>query len=193
MTETVNLLTLKEGIAPKTGQNGGAIAYQILTDADSRQEVYFMITENIGARGYFSAGEAVAYSKVEACWKGLDAGKPIPAKIFRPAFVGKSANNWGFLGAILREEKLLAPIPGAVHQHLRSGDWQAWRATMLAIEGKPYVPAASSTGKAVDQSAMVKSMPAPLSHDKKSAKREKSTPKDAEMHSVVETDDVDGA
>lgn len=68
----------------------------------------------------------------------------MPGKTFRAAFQGKSANNSGFLAAVLRHEGLLRPAPEACHQHVLGGDWRGWKAALLAAEGEPFVPPETS-------------------------------------------------
>jgi hypothetical protein len=53
------------------------------------------------------------------------------------AFAGRSSNNAGFLAAILRAEGLLALAPDTEGRHVISGDWAAWKASVLAEPGQP--------------------------------------------------------
>jgi hypothetical protein len=125
---------LKESTAPKVGARAeGSINYNVLAD-NERQQLFIAITGNKGG-GYFSK-EHVDISKIEACLDTAAAAKPFPSKTFKEAFVGRSSNNAGFLVAVLRHEGLLAAAPEAETQHVRSGDWTAWKKAMLAEAGK---------------------------------------------------------
>lgn len=125
---------LKEGTAPKLGARAeGSISYNVLAD-NGHQQLFLTITGNKGG-GYHSK-EHVEISKIEACLETSSSAKPFPSKTFKGAFAGRSSNNAGFLVAILRHEGLLAAAPEAETQHVRSGDWAAWKKTMLAEAGK---------------------------------------------------------
>lgn len=125
---------LKDGTAPKLGARAeGSIDYNVLADKE-RQLLFIAITGNKGG-GYFSK-EHVDISKIEACLDTTAPAKPFPSKTFKEAFVGRSSNNAGFLVAVLRHEGLLAAAPEAETQHVRSGDWSAWKNAMLAEAGK---------------------------------------------------------
>ncbi|MFC0168130.1 hypothetical protein ACFFKC_08560 [Pseudoduganella danionis] len=127
-------ILLKTATANKLGKNSaGGIAYRVLADTD-RKNLYITITGNDGG-GYFSR-EVVPFSQVEKCltdWP--DAGKALPSKLFKTAFVGRSSNNAGFLAAILRAEDLLTAAPDAETQHVRHGDMATWKAELLTETG----------------------------------------------------------
>lgn len=125
---------VKEGSAPKLGARAeGSINYNILAD-NERQRLFIAVTGNKGG-GYFSK-ERVDITKIEACLNTGTSGTPFPSKTFKEAFDGRSSNNAGFLVAVLRHEGLLAAAPEAETQHVRTGDWSAWKKAMLAEAGK---------------------------------------------------------
>lgn len=127
-------LSLKSGKANKTGQRSeGKLHYRVLTD-QSHQRIYLTITGNDGG-GYYSK-EIVPFEKIELCLQGIKTSEPISSKSFKKAFVGQSANNAGFLAAILRAEKLLLPVADSVHQHAVQADWSEWKKEMLALADK---------------------------------------------------------
>jgi hypothetical protein len=135
-------LSLKVGQAIKTGSRSqGYLHYRILTDT-AQQQLYITLTGNDGDGCY--SKEIVPFDKIEQCLHGIDLGKPVASKRFQPAFIGKSANNAGFLAAILRAESLLAPAPEALHQHTVQPDWPAWKTALLALapQAEPYQPEA---------------------------------------------------
>ena len=138
--KAMTYLSLKTGKANKTGQRShGQLYYRVLTDAD-HQHLYLTLTGNDGG-GYYSK-EIVPFDQVEHCLEGFNTLKPISSKLFQPAFIGQSSNNAGFLAAILRAEKLLVPVAGAIHQHAVQPDWEAWKAKLLALadEATSYQP-----------------------------------------------------
>jgi hypothetical protein len=133
-------LSLKVGQAIKTGSRSqGYLHYRILTDT-AQQQLFITLIGNDGDGCY--SKEIVPFSQIEQCLHGIDTGKPIASKRFQSAFIGKSANNAGFLAAILRAEWLLAPAPEALHQHAVQPDWPAWKTALLALAPKaePYQP-----------------------------------------------------
>lgn len=130
---TQSFWLLKEGTAPKLGPRAeGSIGYNVLADLN-RQLLFIAITTNKG--GYFSK-EHVDITTIEACLDTFTPAKPFPSKTFKAAFVGRSSNNAGFLTTVLRNEGLIGAAPEAETQHVRSGDWSAWKKVMLAEAGK---------------------------------------------------------
>lgn len=137
---TDSYLSLKIGQASKNGaRSTGYIHYRILTDPSPGQ-LYLTIVGNDGG-GCFSK-EILSFSRIEQSLQGIDIRKPISSKLFQQAFTGRSANNGGFLAAILRAEQLLAPAPDSVHQHVVQPDWAAWKTAMLALapDAEHYQP-----------------------------------------------------
>lgn len=129
-------LCLATRTAQKLGRNGGAITYQVLADAE-RQRLFLTLIENDGG-GYFSR-EIVPFEAVEQCLP-TDNAHPFAAKLFARCFRGKSANNPGFMAAILRSAGLLGPVEFKPHLHRLAGDWEAWKRTTLGLPGEPYAP-----------------------------------------------------
>jgi len=136
MNSSISYLLIKKQSAAKTSMNAqGCISYGILRD-EAATEVFISLLANDSA-GFFSQ-EPVALSAIERCLEGITPDKPIPAKLFRMAFRSKSANNPGFLAAVLRAEGLLVAAPEATHQHHLGGDWGAWRKGVLDQVGEPF-------------------------------------------------------
>lgn len=136
MSEPTHFLCVRTGTASKAGRHStGSLSYAILRDAGA-SEAYFIVTGNTSG-GYYSR-EAVPFSRIEQCLAELPAESPIPARALRPAFRGKSANDGGFLLALLRHEGLLAPSPEAPTVNVRQGDWAAWRQAVLDAPGEPF-------------------------------------------------------
>jgi hypothetical protein len=133
-TITQSFLLLKTGAAKKLGKQAeGSINYRVLGDVD-RKHLHLSITGNDGG-GYFSK-ELVSFHKVEGCIAQREREKPFPSKPFKEVFVGRSSNNAGFLAAILRTEGLLAAAPDLETQHVTSGDWEAWKKSLLVEPGE---------------------------------------------------------
>lgn len=128
--------SLSASTAQKLGRNGGAITYRVLSDED-HQRLFLTITDN-DSGGYFSK-EIVCFDAVEPCLPA-DRSLPFSAKQLARSFKGKSANNPGFMAAILRSNGLLGPVEHKPHLHVVTGDWPAWKTAMLALQGEPYVP-----------------------------------------------------
>ncbi len=135
----MQLIEIKRDTAAKTGLRAeGGITYAVVRDLDS-DTLFFTLISNTGG-GYHSK-ELVPASRIKTSLTGFEAGKVVPAKALRDAFTGRSSNNAGFLAACLRHEGLLSPFPDAAHQHQLGADFTSWQFAMLALEGKPYVPA----------------------------------------------------
>lgn len=126
-------LLLKTGVCKKLSSRAeGEIQYQILSDM-ARQNLFFQIMKNIGG-GYVS-NEMVSLQSIETCLKCRKKDEPFPSKILGGAFVGRSANNAGFLSAILRAEWLFSVAPGTETQHLLIGDFVQFKKLMFAETG----------------------------------------------------------
>lgn len=145
-TPPASYLCLATNTAPKLGRHGGRLTYKILTDPD-RQQLYLTITHNEGG-GYFSR-EIVAFDAVERCLPA-DTALAFGAKLFARSFKGRSANQPGFAAALLRSIGLLGIVDLKPHLHVVTGDWRAWKTTMLAQTGEPYVPAAGTAVTATE-------------------------------------------
>ena len=136
MPDPTIFLCISTGTARKAGLHStGTLSYAILKDADST-DAYFIVTGNSSA-GYYSR-EAVPLARIEACLAHLPPDSPIQAKSLRPTYRGKSANDSGFLLALLRQEGLVTASPDTFNQNIKSGDWPAWRQAVLAKAGEPF-------------------------------------------------------
>ena len=124
---------LNAGTAKKLGQRSeGILNYHVLADND-RRGLLIAVTRNEGG-GYFSR-ERVHFQTVVTCLEKYKAGVPFVSKVLRDVFVSKSANNAGFMAAVLHALGLLAAAPEAKTQHVVTGDWPAWEKAMLAETG----------------------------------------------------------
>ena len=132
-------LSLKSSKTTKIGlRTEGYIHYRILSDQDNR--LYFNITGN-DDDGYYSK-EIIPFDVVEELVKNIKPNVAISSSLFIQAFIGRSNNNAAFLAAILREEKLLAPMADAVKKHTVEAGWDRWQAEMFKNVGKakPFEP-----------------------------------------------------
>lgn len=124
---------LNAGTAKKLGQHSaGILNYHVLADND-RRGLLIAVTRNEGG-GYFSR-ERVPFRAIVTCLEKYKAGVPFVSKVLKDVFISKSANNAGFLCAVLHALGLLAAAPDAKPQHIVTGDWPLWEKTMLAETG----------------------------------------------------------
>lgn len=148
-------LLLREAHAAKLGPRSvGAILFQVLTDPE-RQALFLRIAGNEGG-GYVS-DEAVAVQAIRQCISAQPADEPLRAASFKPAFVGRSNNNAGFMTAILVHEGLLSRDAEKTHLMTDTGRWAAWCAEHMAIGGEltsvrvgKEVPAPAAEGDAAE-------------------------------------------
>ncbi|WP_343622406.1 hypothetical protein [Roseateles puraquae] len=127
-------LLLREAHAAKLGPRSvGAIVFQVLTDPE-RQALFLRIAGNEGG-GYVS-DEAVSVQAIRQCISEQPADEPLRAASFKPAFIGKSNNNSGFMTAILVHEGLLSRDAEKTHLMTDTGRWDAWCTEHMAIGGE---------------------------------------------------------
>ena len=147
---------LKSDLAAKLSpKSQGGIAYLLLADDGDAPELHIAVTENVGGGGLWSR-EAVSLSTIEAV---LDAygDQPFPTKALRSAMVGRSSNNPPFCMAVLKDLSLVAPAPDKAQQHVKAGDWNAFRTEWLAKPGEPVIyptPKPEPDGADVEAEAM---------------------------------------
>lgn len=128
---------LKSDIAAKlSARSTGGITYLLLADVGHDPELHIAVTANEG--GGLWSKETVRLDTIEAV---LDAygDQPFPTKALRGAMVGRSSNNQPFCLAVLKDLGLVAPAPDKAHQHVKAGDWAAFRAEWLAKPGEPVI------------------------------------------------------
>ena len=147
---------LKSDLAAKLSpKSQGGIAYLLLADDGEAPDLHIAVTENVGGGGLWSK-EAVSLATIEAV---LDAygDQPFPTKALRSAVIGRSSNNPPFCLAALKDLELVAPAPDKAHQHVKVGDWAAFRAEWLAKPGEPVIypaPKADAEDAGVEAEAM---------------------------------------
>lgn len=100
---------IREARAPKLSlRSNGSLTYQVLTD-EARSGLWLRIAVNHEG-GCFS-DEAVPISSILDCVRELAPDAALQALSFKPAFVGRSTCNGGFLAAVLLAEGLLGRDP----------------------------------------------------------------------------------
>ncbi|MYM75461.1 hypothetical protein GTP56_25150 [Duganella sp. FT134W] len=143
---------LNAGTAKKLGlRSTGLLDYHVLADND-RRDLLIAVTSNQGG-GFFSR-ERVHFRTIVTCLEKYKSGMPFVSKVLKDAFVSKSANNAGFMAAVLHSLGLLTAAPEAQTQHVITGDWSAWETTMLAETGtRIALPAEIGDEKTVEGNA----------------------------------------
>jgi len=128
---------LKSDIAAKlSARSTGGITYVLLADTGDEPELHIAVTANEG--GGLWSKEAVALNTIETVLDAY-ASAPFPTKALRGAMLGRSSNNPPFCLAVLKDLGLVAPAPDKAHQHVKAGDWAAFRAEWLAKQGEPVI------------------------------------------------------
>ena len=137
---------LKTDLAAKlSARSSGGITYLLLASEDD-PALYLAVTANEG--GGLWSREAVGLDTIEDVLAPY-ADQPFPTKALRGALVGRSSNNPPFLCAVLKDLGLIAKSPDKAHQHVKAGDWQAFRQEWLSAPGEsifypPVVECANS-------------------------------------------------
>jgi hypothetical protein len=150
---------LKDGKCKKLSKySEGGIKYQLLA-SDDRVHLYIRITENEGG-GYYSK-EVVNFDRIEECLSKCDPEKPFPSKALKDSFQGLSANNSGFMAAILREEGLLDAAKEPDSQHMLSADIAAWKKASLSSQGSKIEVVTQSSGSGLAPAANKKTLTLP--------------------------------
>ena len=138
---------LKSDLAAKLSpRSQGGITYYLLAD---EAELYLAIVGNEG--GGLWSKETVSLTAIETAIEA--AGEPFATKALRAAIVGRSSNNAPFTCAVLRDLGLIAPAPEKAHQHIKTGDWPAFRDHWLAQAGEDILYPAPADAKAEDHDA----------------------------------------
>lgn len=140
---------IRESRAAKLGlRSSGQIVFQILTD-DSLQDLFVRIAANEG--GGYASDEAVSVHALVRCITDLETGGLLRSGTFKSAFVGRSANNSGFITAVLLAEGLLSRDAERPHLLIDNGRWNDWCATQLAVSGDlPVVRVGKEVAAVVD-------------------------------------------
>lgn len=182
---------LKTDLAAKlSARSKGGITYVLLADTGDDPELHLAVTANEG--GGLWSKEAVRLDAIESV---LDAyvGLPFPTKALRGAMVGRSANNPPFCLAVLKDLGLVAPAPDNAHQHVKVGDWQAFRTEWLAQPGEPviYPEPKPDVAEADATSAEMSSVPEDIAPAAAISAKSKKRRKSVEMGGSNDVDEPD--
>jgi hypothetical protein len=137
--DTSNITVLKTTSSPKLNpQTQSKLEYQIGKQDDTNL-FFIRISENESG-GHYS-NEWISFENIEQCFgPKFDRKQAFSSSILRSAFQhGGSANNAGFLAAVLRNEMLLTPHDKNVFQHLLTGSFDKWKESV-----KKLIPSTSS-------------------------------------------------
>ncbi len=125
---------IREASAPKLSlRSNGSLTYQVLTD-EARSGVWLRIALNHEG-GCFS-DEAVPLAAILDCLRELGPDAALQALSFKPAFVGRSTCNGGFLAAVLLAEGLLGRDPTRPQRLVDTGRWSDWSVQQLDTPGE---------------------------------------------------------
>lgn len=127
-------LRLFAGQCPKLGQRAeGLIHFELLASMDRQQLLVRLVSNDSG--GYFSR-EPVSFERIRTVAEAQEADKPFNGRVFGgELFKGQSANNGGFLTAVLRSLGLLVAGEKS-NLSLVSGDWSAFAQAQLSLAGE---------------------------------------------------------
>lgn len=127
-------LRLSAGQCPKLGQRAeGLIHFELLASMD-RQQLFIRLVSN-DSGGYFGR-EPVDFSRIRAVAEAQPADKTFNGRVFGgDLFKSQSANNGGFLTAVLRSLGLLVAGEKS-NLSLVTGDWSAFAQAQLSLAGE---------------------------------------------------------
>ncbi|MCP4339600.1 MAG: hypothetical protein GY799_12090, partial [Desulfobulbaceae bacterium] len=92
-----------------TARGKGSLSYELGID-DVSKEQFIRVSAN--SQGGTFSFEWISLQSIETLIEKPDPKNPdFTAVLFKKAFVGRSANNHGYLAAILREENVIAHDP----------------------------------------------------------------------------------
>ena len=174
---------LKTDLAAKlSARSTGGITYVLLADTTDTPELHLAVTANEG--GGLWSKETVRLDIIEGVLDAY-AGQPFPTKALRGAMVGRSSNNPPFCLAVLKDLGLVAPAPDKAHQHVKAGDWLAFRTEWLAKPGEPVIyPEPKVEDGQAEKTATVPAEPVPANKGKKRKKA-------VEMENGADADEPD--
>lgn len=182
---------LKSDIAAKlSARSTGGITYVLLADVGDEPELHIAVIANEG--GGLWSKEAVRLDTIEAVIDA-HAGAPFPTKALRGAMVGRSSNNPPFCLAVLKDLGLVAPAPDKAHQHVKSGDWTAFRAEWLAKPGETVIypePKLDTTDATLAQTSSAPDEAEQAASVNAKAKKRKKIVERATAADDTDTDDV---
>lgn len=180
---------LKTDLAAKlSARSNGGITYVLLADATDAPELHIAVTANEG--GGLWSKEVVRLDTIETVLDAY-AGQPFPTKALRGAVVGRSSNNPPFCLAVLKDLGLVAPAPEKAHQHVKAGDWQAFRTEWLSKPGEPVIyPEPKADGVHVAEAANIVTSAEPAPEQTGKGKKRKKVAVELPTDTTPVTNDV---
>ena len=180
---------LKTDLAAKlSARSAGGITYVLLVDTTDESELHIAVTANEG--GGLWSKEAVRLDTIESVLDAY-ADQPFPTKALRGAMVGRSSNNPPFCLAVLKDLGLVAPAPDKAHQHVKAGDWQAFRTEWLAQPGEPVIyPEPKADGGHVAEAANIVTSAEPAPEQTGKGKKRKKVAVELPTDTTPVTNDV---
>ena len=148
-----------------TTSGKSTLGYQVGVDPEG--DIHFQVTSNDGG-GFFSI-EWVTLSDIQGAIEAWPEDQPITSMAFRKIYRGKSANNAGFLVAVLLAEGLLEPIGEKKRVH-QACDPAPFLAQVEALRGSNRRKSPTRKAKASPKAKAPAKRPAPR---KKSPTRRK--------------------
>jgi hypothetical protein len=152
----------------KTASAKSTLGYQIFIDDSG--EIFFTVVSNTGG-GFFSAGEWISFSDIQAAIETWPKDAPITSMAFARLYRGKSANNPGFLTAVLVAEGLLEPLGDRKRVH-RACDPTRFLEKIEALKADAGSPAPKAKTRAKAKSTARSTAKAPR---KSTTRRRKSS------------------
>lgn len=121
-----------EKISPKAG---GTLTWQ-LAKSETDNQLYVRLLEN-GTGGLFSR-DWISLSAVKDVLE-VQPEEGFTSRVFKPLFKGASANNAGFLAAVLRSPDicLIEAHPEKIFIHMLYPDWRKRLEQLSSAEGSP--------------------------------------------------------
>ena len=118
------VLLIESGLAEKISPKASGILTWQLAMSETDNELYLRLMAN-GSGGLFSK-DWVPLTKIESVLE-VQPTTGFTSGVFRPLFKGASANNAGFLAAVLRSPDicLLEAHPEKLFTHVLYADWRA--------------------------------------------------------------------
>jgi hypothetical protein len=106
--------TIKQGQCPLISvKSNGQIQYRITTDATHQRYVQLLAATS----GGFLSPDKIADQNITKVLRSISDDAHFSSTLFNPLFKGKSANNAGFLAAVLRAEGVITQSKNHTYKH----------------------------------------------------------------------------
>lgn len=175
-TERIRIIYRSE--CPKLTPRGkGVLSYEFGVE-DKSGSLFVRIAAN--SQGGTCSFEWIDLTKIEALLGSReDQNAPFAATLFRKAFVSRSANNHGYLAAILKAEKVIS-APAEQPTQLRFVSFEPMKVQLTHLKTEdidlPDLVAADLRARVEKRQAQVKEQPATVGEVKKKGRPRKVQP-----------------